>query len=184
MECDPNVSSEELEHNVRQASELFDRHGEFIRSVAGFALSDQSVVEDFCHDLFMYFAAKPVDLDNEKVRGLLYQIIKCRAKNFCQRATSYKQRIQRYCDIKRQEKTEKPTESIADFHDLTEVYEAINTHLSEVEATAILLRYRDQRSTRETAELMGVKIESVRRYVSVGLKKVRSHLKKKKEVEP
>jgi RNA polymerase sigma factor (sigma-70 family) len=182
--CDPKTSSEEVRSNVKQATQLFEVHGDYIRAIASLSLSDQTVIEDFCHDLFMYFVAKPIELENKKIRGLLYSIIKCRVRNWCRRVDNYKQRIQKYRDLKCQQEAAKPTQTIADVHDLSEVYKAIDSYLSETEATAVLLRYRDQHSVQETAQLMGVKTESVIRYVSVGLKKVRDQLKKKKEVEP
>jgi RNA polymerase sigma factor (sigma-70 family) len=56
------------------------------------------------------------------------------------------------------------------------ILKALDGHLSQKEAQAVRLRYREQHTIGQVAELMNIKPQSVKKYISVGLKKVRTLL--------
>ena len=54
------------------------------------------------------------------------------------------------------------------------IFQAVNHHLSKKEAKAITYRYKDNCTIQETADQMNIKARSVSRYVSVGIKKLKT----------
>lgn len=178
-------TANELQQRVAAVHRIFEEHGEFVRSLISFFLSDKDIIDDFYQDLYLYLIANPLEFSEEEgAKGLLYRIIQCRSKNWLRKKRQDISRIQRYAEIQNEQDAHNSGGTIADHYDMERVYRLIEKYLSPQESQAVLLRYRDRYDLKETAAIMGVKANSAKRYVSVGLKKVRELFQDNKEIKP
>jgi RNA polymerase sigma factor (sigma-70 family) len=158
--------------NVEQAAGIFDKHGDFIRSVIHFHIRNEPEAEDVFQDLFLSLVARPIPLEVENVKGFLYKLLCDTVKDAYRRLERYQARIDRYTKRGLRVAENRPETELISVEETKKMFDLIERQLPAQEALAVTLRYRDDYNTREVAEMMGVKHRSVSRYVSVGLKKI------------
>ena len=158
--------------NVDRAAEVFDKYGDFIRSVIRFHVKDEAEAKDLFQDLFLLLVAKPIPPEVQNVKTFLYKVISDTIKDAFRRIDRYQARIRRYAERNVQAFENCPEKAIMDIDEAKKMFELIERRLPPPQASALTLKYRNGYDTREVAERMGVKPRSVSRYVSVGLKKV------------
>ena len=162
--------------NVDRATEIFNEHGDFIRSVINFNVKNHALSEDLFQDLFLFFISKPIPVDVQNVRGFLYRVISDKIKDALRRMNRYQARIHRYAENRRQITESRPENTVNEVEEVKKMFELIEKRLPSNEALAVTLRYKNNCDIREAAEKMGIKPRSVSRYISVGLKKLREIL--------
>ena len=169
--CAPN--------NVERAAELFDEHGDFIRSIIRFHVRNEAEAEDLFQDLFLSIVAKPLPEEVRNIKGFLYKLTSDIVKDTFRRINRYKIRMRRYTECHLQIAENHPASSLIDVEETIKMFDLIERSLSTKEALAVTMRYRDNCDTGKVAEKMGVTNRSVSRYVSIGLKKIGHVLDKK-----
>jgi RNA polymerase sigma factor (sigma-70 family) len=158
--------------NVERAAGIFDKYGDFIRSVIRFHIRNEPEAEDVFQDLFLYLVAKPIPLEVENVKGFLYKVVCDTIKDAYRRIDRYQARINRYSKRNLHVADNRPESELINLEETKKMFDLIERQLPTQEALAVKLRYREAYNTGEVAEMLGVKLRSVSRYVSVGLKKV------------
>jgi RNA polymerase sigma factor (sigma-70 family) len=165
--------------NVERAAEVFDKYGDFIRSVICFHVKNEVEAEDLFQDLFLLLVAKPIPQEVQNVKSFLYKVISDMIKDAFRRIDRYQARISRYAERNVRTIEKRPENVLMEVEETKKMFELIERRLPSYEALAVTLRYRDNCSTEEAAERMGVKSGSVSRYVSVGFEKIRRFLGEK-----
>ena len=158
--------------NVERATELFDEHGDFIRSIIRFHVGNEPEAEDLFQDLFLSMVARPIPEEVRNIKAFLYKLISDSIKDNFRRINRYKTRIRRYAECHLHIVENHPATGLIDVEETIKMFDLIERHLPTKEAMAVTLRFRDNFDTGEVAEKMGVKTRSVSRYVSIGLKKI------------
>lgn len=158
--------------NVERAAGIFDKYGDFIRSVIRFHIRNEPEAEDVFQDLFLSLVAKPIPLEVENVKGFLYKLLCDTVKDAYRRIDRYQSRINRYTKRNFHVAENRPETELISVEETEKMFDLIERQLPAQEALAVTLRYRDKYNTGEVAEMMGVEHRSVSRYVSVGLKKI------------
>lgn len=172
----PLVSTKEksdARSNVDRATEIFDEYGEFIRSVIDFNVRDKTLSDDIFQDFFLFLVSKPIPQEVQNVKGFLYKLISDTNKDALRRIDRYQRRLCRYAEHRRHIVENRPENRLIEIEETKKMFDLIERCLPRNEALAVTLRYRDNCDTAEVAEKMRVKLRSVSRYVSVGLKKIR-----------
>ncbi len=168
--------TEDVHKQVEAAHKLFTEHEVFIRSVIRYALSDPHDVDDCFNDLFLFFVSRPIPGDVQNLKGYLYKIILDKAKDYRRKNIRYQQKLKGYAQDQTDiYKANTMDETLYDER-IQRILKALDGHLSQKEAQAVRLRYREQHTIGQVAELMNIKPQSVKKYISVGLKKVRTLL--------
>jgi len=158
--------------NVERAAGIFDKYGDFIRSVIRFHIRNEPEAEDVFQDFFLSLVAKPIPLEVENVKGFLYKLVCDTVKDAYRRIDRYQARINRYTKRNLPVAENRPETELISVEEIKKMFDLIERKLPAQEALAVKLRYREEYKNGEVAEMMGVKQRSVSRYVSVGLKKV------------
>jgi RNA polymerase sigma factor (sigma-70 family) len=166
---------QDMQRRVQLAKELFIEQGEYIRSVVRYAASGNEYTDDLVHELFLFFAAKPIPDDILNIRGYLYKVIFDKVRDWQRSRTRHQIRLRQYQEEKLKELTTLCREGQED-ENAQQIMGLIERHLSRAEIRAIVLRYRNQYEIEEVAMEMNIKPRSVSRYISVGLKKIRQLL--------
>ncbi len=158
--------------NVERATGIFDKYGDFIRSVIRYNIRNEPEAEDVFQDLFLSLVAKPIPVEVQNVKGFLYKLLCDTVKDAYRRINRYQSRIHRYAKRNLRVAENRPETELLSVEETEKMFDLIERQLPTQEALAVILRYRDDYNTGEVAEMMGVKQKSVSRYVSVGLKKI------------
>ena len=166
---------QDVQHRVELARRLFVAHGEFIYSVIRYFTSNNEYIDDLFHDVFLFFVAKPVPDDVLNIRGYLYKVVLDKVRDWQRSHIRYQVKIRRYNEIKsKQSGTSDKEVDLSE--NVQKIFSLIENHLSKTEGRAIALRYKKQYAIEEVAKEMNIKPRSASRYISVGLKKIRSLL--------
>ena len=164
-------------NNVERAAEVFSTYGDFIRSTIQFRIKSEALCNDLFQDFFLYLVSKPIPDDVQNIKGFLFRVITDRIKDSVRSIARYRRRVQRYAMNHEGVVNERPEKELVDREEITKMFELIQKHLSTTEALAISLRHRNGYEIKEVAKELGVKSRSVSRYISIGLRKVRDHLR-------
>jgi RNA polymerase sigma factor (sigma-70 family) len=163
---------------VDNAAQIISEYGDFIRSIIQLQAHDKNSEEDIFQDFFLSLVANPIPTNIENIKGYIYIAI-------THDVTDYKRKQQRNITfmkkylkkLKNRINKIDPLDALIIDEEKNRMYELIKEQSLDVEFNAISLRYRDGYSTQRVAEKMGIKNSSARRYISKGLKRVRSYLK-------
>lgn len=168
--------------SVGGAQKIFEEHGDFIRKTIQFHLGNGPEAEDLFQDMFLFLVSKPLPEDVRNVQSFLYRVITARIMDKFRHDARANARINRYTQEKEREagQTAKPSlDKIAVEEKSEKMFELVQKNLSKNEALAITLRYKHNLDISQTADKMGIKERSVSRYLSVGIRKLRSIVKGK-----
>jgi RNA polymerase sigma factor (sigma-70 family) len=168
-------NSQDYAANVRATARLFQKHGEFIRSVIRWKTSDQSIVDDLYQNLFLSLAAAPIPPDVENVRSFLYRAIINDIVDSARRTRRYKEHLKKYLKNANFSVNNGHPADALELEERTEkLVRRIKSRLEPTEAEAICLKYAQDMTVAEIAEKMNVRNRSVSRYLTTGLRKMRN----------
>jgi len=159
--------------NVERATEVFNKYGNFIRSVIRFHVKDGTRAEDLFQDLFLLLVAKPIPQDVQNVQSFLYRVISDAVKDAFRTTDRYQARLRKYAKYNLRTIEKRPENVIMEIEETKMMFELIERRLPPPQALALTLRYKDNFDTQEVAEKMQVKPRSVSRYLSAGIEKLR-----------
>ena len=166
---------QDVQHRVELARRLFVAQGEFIYSVIRYVSSNNEYIDDLFHDVFLFFVAKPIPDDVLNIRGYLYKVVLDKVRDWQRSHIRYETKIRHYTEIKSKQLGTSNKEADSS-ENVQKIFSLIEKHLSKTEGRAISLRYKKQYAIEEVAKEMNIKPRSASRYISVGLKKIRSLL--------
>jgi RNA polymerase sigma factor (sigma-70 family) len=159
---------------VRAAARIFEEHGGFIRAVIRFQAHNRSEEEDLFQEFFLALIRKPAPADTSRLRSYLYQAIVHHIVDTTRQREAYRRFLQKY-----RRKTgipinnRIPGSAYIETEEKNAAIACCTRHLSQREAEAFVLRYRDNCSVDEIAAAMGVNVRTVTRYLSQGLSRLR-----------
>ena len=163
--------------NVEAAAKIFLEHGEYIRMVIRQKERNKAEVEDLVQDFFLSLVSRPLPPDVLNIRSYLYRAITNDIVDSRRRLRVYHAAIREHhaCSVSINRQDD-PGSVLADIEETVKFFGSIEERLNSSEAQAVILRYRDNCSTKEAARKMKVKPQTVTRYLSVGLSKLRKFL--------
>ena len=169
-------SQDTARDGIELATEIYQEHGEFLRAVIRCRVRDPHEADDLFQSFFLSLAANPPrKIDN--LRSYLYRALTNDRIDRLRRQRTGQKALQHYADRTRDKGTAvEPADRLANREEVERMFELIENKLPEHEGRSLKLRYRGGLDNDQIAEEMGVSNASVRRYICVGLKKIRQCL--------
>ena len=163
--------------NVNAAYKVFTEHGSFIRAVIGSSVKNEAQAEDIFQNFFLALVHKPIPKGIGDVKNYLCKAIFNDIVDAGRKVERYRALVHRYSEqLNFSINTIGPENAFNIKEETDKLFELIKGRLRKSELRAVTLRYCGSLDTDEVAERMGVKNGTVRRYISVGLAKVRKFL--------
>jgi len=176
----PSTDTNDYTDNVNTAATLFMEYGNFIRAVIRCQVENETKTDDLFQDFFLSLVANPLPADVINIRSFLYRAVTNDIINAAQRVENYQNKMLKYSKRFNYPINKKTPEDVfIESEETNRMFELIEMRLRRSEAQAITFRYRKNYSIKEVAMRMNVNSSSVRKYISVGLSKIRQLLKLK-----
>ena len=164
-------------NSVNTAYEVFAEHSSFIRAVIGSRVKNEAQADDIFQNLFLSLVHKPVPQGVGDVKSYLYKAIINDIVDTARTMERYRALVRRYDEqLNFSANAVSPENALIIREETDKVLDLMGRHLRRSEFQAITLRYRNCTPIKKVAEKMGVNSGTVRRYISVGLAKVRKLL--------
>ncbi len=162
-----------------EVSGIYRDNGQFIRKIIQFHLGNSTEADDIFQSFFLRLLEKSVpkkEMVNE--RSYLYRMIKNNITDDLRRMRTYQKHISKYSSIPYHNSAYNPCEKLIQEDKSDFVLNAIEKHLPARVAEAVKLRYKENYSNDQIAAKIPAKKETIIKYISDGLKKLREKLKK------
>ena len=170
-----NISN--IEDSKNAAADIFAEYGDFIYNVICTKASNKAQVDDLYQDFFLSLVSNPVDPDLSNIKGYLYRAITNDIIDASRRTQRYQKIIHNYSNNSNFTVNESASiDAIDNEGGIEGMFKLARGFLSPTEMQALTLRCRDNCDNDEIAEIMGIKKESVSRYICIGLRKIRQIL--------
>jgi len=167
------VKSGGIGQNVNEAAELFSVHGDFLLRIFQKDLPEQDAY-DLWQDLFLSLVTNPVPRHIPNIRSYLYRAAINDIVDFKRRSQMHKEKIGEYSYMFKSEQFDgNPAQHLMNVENLSEIFRQIEQSLPSTVGQVILDKHKNNMSHRQIAEKMNLKQETVNRYMSVGMKKIR-----------
>ena len=178
----PSTNTNNCIDNVSIAANVFAEYGDFIHAVIRYRAGNKDQIDDLFQDFFLSLIAKPIPGSVQNVKSYLYRAITNDIIDCTRRVRRHQEYMHKYgesfnCSINKS----CPENALVEEEQTRKMFELLRGRLPNSEAQAITMRYRDNFNTKEIAKKMGLQKATVRRYISVGLKKLRQSLPVKKD---
>jgi RNA polymerase sigma factor (sigma-70 family) len=173
----PCAKTKSYTNPVDYAAQIITEYEDFIRSVIRLHIKNKISEDDLFQDFFLSLVARPIPTSIEDIKSYIYKAILHDVADSNRKKYRYMTNIKKYC--KKNKNTinkNNPADALIEEEEINSMCELIKEQSSSSGYNAIILRYRDGYSIQRVAEEMGVKNTSVRRYISVGLNRVRKYL--------
>jgi len=176
----PRTDTNDYTDNVNTAAKLFMEYGDFIRAVIRCQVKNETKADDLFQDFFLSLVANPLPADVRNIRSFLYRAVTNDIINAAQRVENYQNKMLKYAKRFNKSINKKtPENAVIEAEETNRMFELIEMRLRRSEAQAITFRYRNNYNIKEVAMRMNVSSGSVRKYINVGLSKIRQLLKLK-----
>ncbi len=176
----PRTDTNDYTDNVNVAAKLFMEYGDYIRAVIRCQVEDETKVDDLFQDFFLSLIVNPLPADVRNIKSFLYRAVTNDIINAVQRAENYQNKMLKYSNRFNYPIYKKTPEDVAiESEEINRIFELIEMRLRRSEAQAITFRYRNNYNIKEVAMKMNLSSGSVRKYIYVGLSKIRQLLKLK-----
>ena len=160
--------------SVNNATNVFAEYGDFIRKVIRYQAKNEIQAEDLFQNFYLSLIARPVPPGIQNIKSYLYRAITNDIIDATRRVEKYQNLVLKYAErTDRFTHKKTPEKSSIDLEEKSQIFELIEMRLPGSEAQAISLRYKNNDNIKEIAKKMDVGSGSVRRYISVGLGKIR-----------
>jgi RNA polymerase sigma factor (sigma-70 family) len=173
----PGADIDRYRNNVDKAHKVFAEHSNFIRAVISRQVKSEDQADDIFQNFFLSLVQKPVPEDVRDVKSYIYKAIINDIVDAARRVERYQALVHRYSEqLNFSAYIIIPETALSIREETDKILELISGRLRRSEFQAITLRYGNCTDTNEVAEKMSVTSGTVRRYISVGLAKVRKLL--------
>ena len=160
--------------HVNYAAKIFKKHDGFIRNIIFSRIKDKSRIEEIYQDCFVSLVTKPIPdgLTNEK--AYIYQIVNHDIIDICRKIRSNNTQLRKYAKYYKQTKgSYRPDEILIKKEEIRNVFAVAETILYDREIRAVNLKFKKGYTSAEAARQMGIKRQSVNRYVTSSFRKLR-----------
>jgi len=173
----PGGDIDRYRNSVDTVHGVFAEHSNFIRVVIGSRIKNQAQADDIFQNFFLSLVQKPIPQGVRDIKSYLYKAIINDIVDAARKMERYQALVHRYSEqLSFSINTIGPENAFNIKEENDKVFELIKGRLRRSEFRAVTLRYCNSMDTNEVAARMGVKNGTVRRYISVGLAKVRKFL--------
>ncbi len=173
----PSTNPNDDAKGVDRAVAVFTEYGDFIRGIIRYHVSNEAQADDLFQDFFLSLVSKPPPVDTHNMKGYLYKVIRNDVIDAARRVNKYQARMERYAEWLKYSTVEDDIEdSLIRTEEVNKIFKLIEERLRRSRAQAIALRYRNHYNIQEVADRMNVNSRTARRYISVGLRKIRKFL--------
>jgi len=176
--------NEKLSKNVKAALDIILEHGVYIRQVIRDLTRDDSEADDLFQDFFLRLAQRPIGPRVRNIRGFLRRLVIRDALDAQRRARRHAAREQKYCRYFRKSVNNGGLgDAIVEEEQLDALLGAFDQYEQRQRSWAVRLRFGEARSNAEIAAIMGISEDSVSRYISTALAKMRKIMEDVKQKE-
>ena len=172
-----NTNINNYTDNVKLATEIFDKYANFIYNIIYYKIGNKADADDLYQDFFLSLVSRPVPLGIENIKSYLYRAITNDIIDAARRTERYKALMNKYAENYNfsVNKTSSANASLTEGK-TDKILSLARGELSPTKVRALTLRYRNHFSNEDIARKMGIKKESVSRYICVGLKQIQQIL--------
>jgi RNA polymerase sigma factor (sigma-70 family) len=173
----PVADIDRYRDSVDTAHNVFAEHGNFIQAVIHSRIKNKAEADDIFQNFFLSLIHKPVPEDVKDIKSYLYKAIINDIIDTARKVERYQALVHRYSEqLNFSINTTSPENALSIKEETDKVLGLISRRLRRSEFQAISLRYGKCADINEVAEKMGVDSGTVRRYISIGLAKIRKFL--------
>ena len=169
--------------NVSIAAKIFAEYGDFIYNVICSKTKNRAEIDDLYQDFFLSLVSKPVPPHTRNIRSYLYKAIINDIIDANRRIQRHKTLMDKYVKNTNFSINESSSTNALNNGKASKIMSLIRGRLSPTQTKAITLRYMDNYSNKEIAKQIGVKKESVSRYICVGLKQIEQILAEEGDIK-
>lgn len=160
--------------NVELATQIFDEYGDLIRNIIIYYSKNRDNVDDLFQKFFLSLVSNPIPKDAD-IKNYLYKAIYndiIDEKRHEQRYLTYIEKYQK--KIEQPIKKNTPADALIEEEQENLMFALIKEQLTSRRCfEAIKLRYREGCSRTEIAKIMGLKKDTVSRYLTTSIQKLR-----------
>ena len=165
----------EDDSNIRNAKEVFSRYSDFIYAVFRSKVDSEELAEDLFQDFFVKLTCKPLPENIGNTKSYLYKAITNSVYDSIRRLGSYKNNLEKYQENLNFSIKDLPVSSVY-YSESEALFEKGVRLLTKTEKIVFGLMYEDGFSLDEISAKTGLKKDTVSRYISISLKKIRDSL--------
>lgn len=167
-------------NNAGKVREIFNNYSSFIFNIYMSKVNDQALAEELYQDLFIKLSGKQLPKKIPNMKGYLYKIIINSVYDRIRSIESQKKNLKKYQENYDFSIKDIPSASV--YYNKGEIlYEKGIRLLTQSEKTVFQLMFKDGKSIEEISDLTGLKRETISRYISISLKKIRDNINTEKE---
>ncbi len=171
------ANTDDSANNVDKANKIFAKYGDFINTIIRHKVKNEAQADDLYQDFFLSLVSNPVPPNVQDVKAYLYRAITHDVIDTFRRIQRDEILMNKYAEnIKFPINKPSSTNAFYIERKASNILSLIRGRLNPTQAKAIILRYKDNCSNEEIAKQIGVKKESVSRYICVGLKQIQQIL--------
>jgi RNA polymerase sigma factor (sigma-70 family) len=174
----PKTNTKDYANNVDIAAKVFARYGDFIHAIIRCKVRNEAQADDLYQDFFLSLVFRPIPASVQNVKSYLYKAITNDIIDAFRQAQRHRILISRYAEqhFNYRASEKGPENAFIEAEEVRKFFEIVEKQLPNSQARAVTLRYKNSYDIKEIAEKMKVNKNSVIRYVSVGLKRIRQFL--------
>jgi RNA polymerase sigma factor (sigma-70 family) len=161
--------------NIRNARDVFNRYSDFIYAVFRSKVDNDGLAEDLYQDFFVKLACKPLPANIDNVKSYLYKSITNSIYDSIRKVESYKNNLEKYQENLNFSIKDLPVSSVH-YNRSTELFEKGVRLLTKAERIVFELMYKDGLSLDDISAKTGLKKDTVSRYISISIKKIRDNI--------
>jgi len=170
----PSTNIDSHANSVNAAAHVFAKYGDFIRAAIRYHVGNEVQVDDLFQDFFLELVSTPVPPGIQNVKSYLYRAITNDIIDSTRRVKRYRSHVRKYARrLGHSTGRTCPQDVLIKAEETDRMFELIEMQLRRTENQAITLRYRNNNNVKEVAGRMNVSTGAARRYLSVGLSKLR-----------
>ena len=162
---------------MNKANKIFAKYGDFINTIIRHKVKNEAQADDLYQDFFLSLVSNPIPENIRNIKAYLYRAISHDVIDTFRRIRRGETLMNKYAEnIK--SPVNKPFSTNAFYLEakINKIMNLIRGRLSLTQAKAITLRYKNNCNNEEIAKQIGIKKESVSRYICIGLKQIQQIL--------
>lgn len=163
--------------NAKKARLIFEEHGSFILGVLESQVGIHDA-QDLYQNLYTSILTHPIPDSIKNIKSYLYRAAVNDVIDFKRKKSNQILRINEYSEHLRADRCQDDPANITELKDIiNHTFKIIEENLPEKICRSLKLKLRNQLDYREISEEMGIKIDTVKKYVYRGLKNAQAILK-------
>jgi RNA polymerase sigma-70 factor (ECF subfamily) len=176
----PDYSDDQLFALIQQGDEpafnrLLERYRDLLFTTAYYTLKDEDEAKDVLQEVFVWFWAHRATIQiNTTVKAYLKGAVRQGCANMTRRKVNRNNRQQTYASLTARITGTSPLET----KELGERLDAAMALISPISRKAFIMLYVEEKSLKEIAVVLNIKVQTAKNHVQQALKILRQHLQK------